>query len=193
MSNAHLLQFIQNILPMPSDKAELIATYFKEVHFSKNDFILIAGQVSCYSYFVQEGSLRAYIIDVDGNEVTTDFFNAPIVANDFLSFFKRIPATDTIVALTNCVCWKISFDDLQICFHTIPEFREFGRMMLINNYSLLKQRTLGMVQLTAEQRYQKLMETNPQLFQQTSLKNIASYLGITDTSLSRIRKELTKK
>lgn len=193
MSKQQLIQFIQHILPMPLTKAELISTYFTEIHFAKNDFVLQEGQVSSYSYFLESGCFRAYSIDVDGNEVSTEFFTAPIIANDFLSFFKRIPATDNIVAVTNCVCWKISFDDLQICFHTIPEFREFGRMMLINNYSRLKQRMLGMVQLTAEQRYQKLIDTNPELFQQTSLKNIASYLGITDTSLSRIRKELVKK
>ncbi len=66
-------------------------------------------------------------------------------------------------------------------------------MMLINNYSRLKDRMLGMIQHTAEQRYLKLIETHPEIFQHAPLKNIASYLGITDTSLSRIRKEISKK
>jgi CRP-like cAMP-binding protein len=130
---------------------------------------------------------------VDGNEVTTNFYGKNIFANDFLSFFKRIPSNENIQALTDCTAWSIGYEDLQICFHTIPEFREFGRMMLINNYSRLKDRMLGMIQLTAEQRYLKLIEMHSEIFQHAPLKNIASYLGITDTSLSRIRKEISKK
>jgi CRP-like cAMP-binding protein len=145
------------------------------------------------SHFIEEGFLRAYVMDIDGNEVTTNFYGKNIFANDFLSFFKRIPSNENIQALADCTTWVIGYEDLQTCFHTIPEFREFGRMMLINNYSRLNDRMLGMIQLTADQRYLNLIETHPEIFQHAPLKNIASYLGITDTSLSRIRKEISKK
>jgi hypothetical protein len=75
----------------------------------------------------------------------------------------------------------------------MPEFREFGRTILVNAYAQLKQRMLAMIQETAEQRYAYLLQTNPDIFQHAPLKNIATYLGITDTSLSRIRKEFSKK
>jgi len=74
----------------------------------------------------------------------------------------------------------------------MPQFREFGRTILINTYALLKQRTLSMIRKTAEERYVHLLETNPDIFQYAQLKNIASYLGVTDTSLSRIRREFSK-
>ena len=82
---------------------------------------------------------------------------------------------------------------MQANFHGIPEFREFGRMMLITNYANLKERMLGMIKDTTETRYLKLMQTHPDIFQNVPLKIIASYLGITDSSLSRIREETTKK
>lgn len=82
---------------------------------------------------------------------------------------------------------------MQVSFHTIPEFREFGRLNIINNYGILKQRMLSMLQETAEQRYSHLIHSNPEILRNAPLKNIASYLGITDTSLSRIRKEFIKK
>lgn len=86
----------------------------------------------------------------------------------------------------------INYDYLQTCFHTIPEFREFGRMMIINNYSRLKERMPDMIQLTAEQRYEKLFTSYAEIFHNAPLKYIASYLGITYTSLNRIRKEITR-
>jgi hypothetical protein len=73
------------------------------------------------------------------------------------------------------------------------DFRDFGRSILVKGFSSLKIRMLSMITETAEQRYDTMLKTNPEIFQQAPLKHIASYLGITDTSLSRIRKEYTKK
>ena len=193
MEKAKLIHFIQHILPMPTEKAQEVAQHFTVKQIAKNDYILQEGKVCKESHFIEEGLLRAYVIDVEGGEVTTNFYGKNIFANDFLSFFKRIPSDENIQAMTDCTTWSIGYEDLQTCFHTIPEFREFGRMMLINNYSRLKDRMLGMIQLTADQRYLNLIETHPEIFQHAPLKNIASYLGITDTSLSRIRKEISKK
>jgi CRP-like cAMP-binding protein len=193
MEKEKLIQFIQHILPMPTEKAQQVVQHFTVKKLAKNDYLLKEGKVSKESYFIEDGFLRAYVIDMDGNEVTTNFYGKNIFANDFLSFFKRIPSNENIQALADCTTWSIAYEDLQRCFHSIPEFREFGRMMLINNYSLLQHRMLGMIQLTAEQRYLNLIETHPEIFHHAPLKNIASYLGITDTSLSRIRKEISKK
>lgn len=193
MEKEKLIQFIQHILPMPTEKAQQVVQHFTVKKLAKNDYLLQEGKVSKASHFIEEGFLRAYVIDMNGNEVTTNFYGKNIFANDFLSFFKRIPSNENIQALADCTAWSISYEDLQTCFHSIPEFREFGRMMLINNYSLLNKRMLGMIQNTAEQRYLNLIETHPEIFHHAPLKNIASYLGITDTSLSRIRKEISKK
>jgi CRP-like cAMP-binding protein len=193
MQKDKLIQCIQSVLPMPIEKAELIATYFEFRKYVKNDYLLKVGEVSSESHFLEMGLMRACVTDSDGNEVSTEFYNQNTFVNDFLSFFKRIPASENIQALTDCSTWVISYNDLQICFHTMPEFREFGRMILITNYARLKERMLGMIQLTAEQRYAKLLQFHPEIFQNTSLKNIATYIGVTDTSLSRIRKELVHK
>lgn len=192
MSKESLVNYIQEILPMPVDKAEYITTFFTQKCYTKNDFLLKEGKICIESHFIESGFLRSYVVDIDGNEVTTDFYGNNIFANDFLSFFKRIPSNENIQVLADCSTWMINYEDLQTCFHTIPEFREFGRMMLINNYSRLKGRMLGMIQLTAEQRYERLVTSHAEIFQNAPLKYIASYLGITDTSLSRIRKEIAR-
>jgi CRP-like cAMP-binding protein len=193
MPKEALIHYIRTVLPMSLEKAKQISTYFHSKQFLKNEYILSEGTICSESHFIEEGFLRAYLLDADGNEITTHFYSKNGFATDFLSFFKCKPAAGNVQALCDCKAWGINYEDLQICFHTIPEFREFGRMMLINSYSQLQDRMLGLLKLTAEQRYEKLLHLHPEIFQNASLKNISTYIGVTDTSLSRIRKELVKK
>lgn len=75
----------------------------------------------------------------------------------------------------------------------MPEFRELGRAILVNEYAQLKQRMLSGLHLKAEERYIQLLKNNPDVFKHVPLKQVASYLGITDSSLSRIRREFVQK
>jgi CRP-like cAMP-binding protein len=193
MSKQALKQFFMQVLPMPPHKADLLAEKFNYKTYEKGDFLVQEGKVCNALHFVEEGCIRSYILDANGDEVTTAIFMKNGTVNDLISFFKRQPSKENFQALSDCKTYFITYDELQEVFHGIPEFREMGRMMLINNYSKLKDRMLAMIQLTAEQRYLNLIDSQPDIFQQVPLKMIASYLGITDTSLSRIRKELARK
>lgn len=193
MSKDTLIQFIQSVLPMSNAKAEQIAEKFKQRETARNEYLLKEGAVCRESHIVEEGITRSFIYDLDGNDVTTAFCSKQMFASDLSSFFKRIPSKENIQALTDCQTWYITYDDMQESFHSIPEFRELGRLNIINQYGVLQQRMLSMLQQTAEQRYGDLVRTNPEILQHAPLKYIATYLGITDTSLSRIRKEFVKK
>lgn len=192
-SNKKLTTFIQSVFAMSSDKAEDIVSRFKVKELSKNDLLLKEGKICSIYGFVEEGFLRAYTHDVDGNDITTAFYKENQVVCELFSFFKKVPSGENIQAVTDCHLLYITFDELQTVFHNMPEFREFGRTILVNAYAQLKQRMLSMIRETADQRYAHLLQTNPDIFQHVPLKNIATYLGITDTSLSRIRKEFAKK
>jgi len=159
----------------------------------RNEYVLKEGKICNESHFIEKGIVRSYTYDVEGNEVTTAFYAKNNFATDLLSFFRRSPAREHLQAVTDCETWYITYEDMQASFHTIPEFREFGRLNIVNQYSILKERMLSMLQETAEQRYSHLISSSPEIFQDVPLKYIATYLGITDTSLSRIRKEFTKK
>jgi CRP-like cAMP-binding protein len=193
MNKDNLIQFFQNVLPMSTGKAEHLAEKFKVREMVRNEYLLKDGAVCNESHFIEEGIMRSYTYDLEGNEVTTAFYSKKMQGSDLVSFFKRTPSKEYIQALTNCQTWYITYEDMQANFHAIPEFREFGRLNIINHYSILKQRMLSMLQETAEQRYGALINSNPEVLQNAPLKYIASYLGITDTSLSRIRKEFIKK
>ncbi|MGL4631802.1 MAG: Crp/Fnr family transcriptional regulator [Leadbetterella sp.] len=193
MNRASIQHFIQSTIPMPLEKAGILADKFEPLELAKNELILAENKISDFTYILESGIVRSYTLDTDGNEVTTNLYSPFCFVNDVLAFFKRQPATESFQTLTPCTLWRMSFEEVQANFHGIPEFREFGRMMLITNYSTLKERMLGMIKDTAEERYLKLMEKHPQIFHNVPLKIIASYLGITDTSLSRIRKEIARK
>ncbi|MEN0051979.1 MAG: Crp/Fnr family transcriptional regulator [Bacteroidota bacterium] len=177
---------------MPNEKANLITEHLKDATFSKQEIFLREGQISRYSYFLETGFIRCFTVDLEGNEVTTRIFSAPDFINDYLSFFKRQASKENYEAITDCVVKTLDFDSAQYCFHNIPEFREWGRMMLTMNYVTLHSHMLAMHKETAEERYANLLAQSPSVIQNVPLKIIASYLGITDTSLSRIRRNFRK-
>jgi CRP-like cAMP-binding protein len=184
--------YIQSVLPMKIEIAEKIASKFDKFQLSKNKFLLQENTISEDTYFLESGIIRSYTFDNNGNEVTTNIFSAPCFVNDFLSFFTKKPAKENYQTLTDCILWKTNLENVQSNFHNIPEFREFSRLLFVINYYKLHDRMLETIKETATSRYLKLLEQHPNIFQNTSLKIIASYLGITDSSLSRIRKEISK-
>lgn len=193
MGKDNLIQFIRQALPISPARAEQVVEKFNPANFEKNAFILREGTICNASYYLENGVMRSYTYDLEGNEVTTAFFTPNSYASDLLSFFKRVPTKENIQAITDCESWYITYEDMQASFHTIPEFREYGRLNIVNQYALLKERMLSNLQEPAEKRYADLINAHPEILQQVPLKYIASYLGIADTSLSRIRKETFKK
>ena len=175
---------------MSDEKAELITTYFTEKKYPKGTLLITEGKTSKHSYFLDEGIIRCYIIDLNGDEVTTRFFSAPDFFNDYLSFFEQKPSQENYELITDCTLYRISFDNVQHCFHNIPEFREWGRMLLTLNYAFINERMISFHKETAQERYLKLKNKHPEIITAVPLNLIASYLGITKFSLSRIRKEI---
>ena len=188
IENEAIKIFIQNNSTFSEAIAIMIAEHFEVKNVRKNDFILSAGKICNEYMFLEEGYMRAFIYDYNGCDVTTNFYfkNQPVF--DASSFFFRNASKENIQALTDCKGWVLNYDTIDKLFHSIPEFREFGRLMLVKEFVSLKERMLSTLTQTAEERYLKLIHNNPDIFQHSSLKNIASYLGITDSSLSRIRK-----
>lgn len=193
MNKELLINFIQNNLPSSRKTLDEIAEHFEEKTFTKNDYFLKEGQVSNDYLFLADGFMRAFTFDTDGNEVTTYFYPKNSIVFEASSFFMRIASTENIQAVCDCKGFAITFEKLNKLFHSVPEFREFGRAMLVKEFSAYKQRTLAMINKSAEERYANLINTNKEIFQNAQLKHIASFLGMTDTSLSRIRKEFMKK
>jgi len=174
---------------LPEELEEIFLAHEK-VHFQKGEFILEEGNVANEYYILEKGLVRSFVNDFSGNEVTTSFFADNEIIIEVSSLFQRIPTQENIVCITDCECFKFTFENFEELFHKIPNLREWGRAWMSQELFASKQRSVEMFTLSATSRYLKLLEQKPQVVQFAPLKQIASYLGITDTSLSRIRKEI---
>lgn len=185
--------FFENIYKHPNIKKEDYKTIINahtKVEFGKNDTILKEGKISNEYYLIKKGLFRSYVIDYKGHEITTDFFGPNDILIEVASLFLRTPSKENIQALTDCEVYKIDFNNFQNLYGTIDGFTEWGRSWMSHQLFMAKHRAVTMHTQSASQRYLELMSQKPQIIQEVPLKYIATYLGITDTSLSRIRKEI---
>ena len=172
-----------------SELSKLFAAHEK-VSFEKGKLFLKEGRIPNEYFILESGLARSYVIDYDGNDITTNFFTPNQVVIEVSSLFQRIKSKENIEAIMDCECWKIDFNTFQELYHSIKSFNEWGRAWMSGKLFELKQRSVEMITENATDRYLKLMNERPAIFQYAPLKCIATYLGITDTSLSRIRKEI---
>lgn len=190
MSEPHFLTQIFKQENFSAEELKLIFDQFERIEFKKNQYLVEKGKVASYYYFLETGYLRSYTIDTEGNDITTKFFSENDIVIDWNSYFLKKPCKESIQALSIGTCWKISFSKFMTLFN-IEAFREVGRTRLVNNYFELKNHSISVIADPAKERYLNLMKEKPSIVQNVPLKHIATYLGITDTSLSRIRKEIT--
>lgn len=193
MSAEFLTGFFARYAHGSPDRVREFVPALEQVSVPRNTTFLEAGKVSNTYLVLETGFMRASTIDFNGNEVTTGFFLPGSLVLEPYSFFVRAPSSESFHAITDCTGYAISFEKLNMHFHSNQEFRELGRAILVSEFAAYKKRTLSLINLTAEERYSQLFESSRELFQVAQLKHIASYLGITDTSLSRIRREYSKK
>ena len=191
MNDKHFLSSIFIEQNFKKEDLETILQQYQRVEFSKNDFLIQEGTTANFYYFMESGFARSYVIDLEGNDISTKFFRTTDIVIDWHSYFLKTKCRENIQAITACVAWKITFENFMKLFN-IEAFRDVGRTRLVNNYFELKTHSVSVIADPAKDRYSNLLKTKPDIIQNVPLKQIATYLGITDTSLSRIRKEIAE-
>ncbi|MCG1037179.1 Crp/Fnr family transcriptional regulator [Polaribacter sargassicola] len=176
---------------LTTDEFENLIKGYQKITIKKGDLLIKSGTVVKGYYFVISGFLRSFIIDFEGNEVTTNFYGKDALILEGHSFFMQIPTKEDIQAVEDCELWVKKLETFNKDFNLYKEYRDWGRSRLASDFFSLKERTLSMITDKASSRYKKLIKNNPEIIKKASLKHIASFLGITDTSLSRIRKEIS--
>lgn len=190
--NKNLLKDIYNYPGLNPSDLDHIRNAHKKTHYRKGEFLLKEGQTAHQYLILETGLIRSFVHDFNGNDITTNFFSENDIVIEVSSLFQRIPTQENIQALTDCLCWKMDFAAFQQLYHSIVNFNEWGRAWMANSLFECKQRSVSMITDSATQRYFRLLKKKPSVIQNAPLKHIASYLGITDSSLSRIRKETAK-
>lgn len=186
-----LRSHIEKRVHLSDEEFSVCTKYFTSKKLRKYQFLLNEGEVCRQICFVKSGCLREYSIDNKGIEHIIQFAVADWWVSDLNSFLSGLPATHNIDALQDSDILFLEKSAREELFNNCPKMERFFRLLLESNYIATHQRILDSLSSSAEERYLKFIKTYPKLFEQIPQNQIASYLGITPQSLSRIRKELT--
>lgn len=156
----------------------------------KGDVFLREGQRCDHLYGILKGFARVYYLDLEGKEITHWFCAKDSIITSPFSFVKGETNILFFEALEDTELILISSSQLEKLIHHLPELGEAFRHINAEFAMVLSRRIMSIHTKTAEERYLNLMKEHPLLFQKAKLSHIASFLGITQQSLSRIRKNL---
>jgi CRP-like cAMP-binding protein len=186
---SHIARYVQ----LTDEEFERCTHHFIPKKVRKRGFLLQEGDVSKYLAFVSKGTLRSFTVDEKGTEHVVQFAIEGWWIGDMYSFLANEPATYTIEALEDSEVLLIDNPSIEKLYVEIPKFERFFRLLLQNNFIAVHKRLTSSMSLSAEQRYLDLVKSCPTISQRVPQRHIASFLGITPESLSRIRKELSDK
>src|SRR5690606_11022232 len=142
----------------------------KKISFSKGDFLLKKGQTANEYYCIENGLIRSYVYDPNGNDITTGFIGKDEIAIDVISLFHRIPSVENFQALIDCQCYVIDLEKFQELFHSLKGLTEWGRAWMSQSLFELKLRTTAMITDSATERYLALQKQHPEILLHAPLK-----------------------
>ncbi len=165
---------------------EILAS-FKEVQLLKNDLFVAQNSVCNHFCFIESGILQ-HSIHIDGEEKTTYLALKNTFTTALLSFKKKIPSRKNITAISDCTLWNMSIEDFENLLDTNKAFDTFYFNLIENQIYKIDDYRIDLLTLSPEERYQKLLKSDPVLIQKVPLRYLASFLGISERHISRIRK-----
>jgi CRP-like cAMP-binding protein len=186
MMNEKLLEYIRQMIPHSEESTALLAGHFEHKMLEKGEAILKEGQVCHDIYFVEEGYLRTYY-NKDGIEINIYFNFEGTVATYLRSNKSGEPSEFTIEAGEKSKIWMLNLGKLTDLCRLTPENMLFSRRLLSRLLVDTSVHNNLLRIYSPAERYQYIEKNNPQLLQRVSLSHMASYLGMTRRTLTRIR------
>lgn len=181
----------ERFMPINDTFFEVIASHMRYVEMSKGQEFIQQGGSNDQLGLLVEGLMRGVEI-IDGDDHTMMFFDAPCFVTEYVGFLRRDPARYGIVALEDCRLYLWSYDDLQRMYSLSKDGERVGRLIAEQVIAEVVNDVRSFRFDTAKERYERLTATYPRLAQCVPQYMVASYLGITPESLSRIRARLAK-
>lgn len=177
---------------LTEEEKERCKSFFLPKKLRKRQYLLQEGDVAKYTAFVEKGMLRSYSIDEKGNEHIVEFAFEGWWMGDLYSFITGEPSAYNIDALEECELLLLSRQAEEQLFERIPKMERFFRILVQNHLIALQQRLVSSLSRSAEEKYNELVQSCPTIPQRVPQHMMASYLGITPETLSRIRKQMSR-
>ncbi|NBU98356.1 MAG: Crp/Fnr family transcriptional regulator [Spirochaetia bacterium] len=186
--DSKIITFLNSIYPLSDEIIEELSSQLQIFHYPKNFILLKQGLTCKYIWFLTEGALRYYYTDKDGKESNVWISLDRDIVSDTPSFLFNKPAGTSIQLLEDCALYSIDFLSID---SLIKKYHSFALwyIKLFEQYYIyqIEDRIADLQFLPAKQRYDKLLSQKPDICDRISLGHIASYLNITQETLSRIR------
>jgi CRP-like cAMP-binding protein len=182
----YFIRYLNQIVPLPQEPAEAINQITSNRNLPKHTLLLQNGDVCKEFYFLEKGLARVFYYK-DGKEVTAWFAAENQIVSAIDSLFTGAPSMYNIEVLEDSIIWSLQYHKIEPVFERFPVVERLGRLLITNNYLLLDERMKLFAFCTAEERYERLLLQIPGILQKVKLGQIASYLGISQEHLSRIR------
>lgn len=185
-----LISHIQQKVELNEKETELLQSFFIQKKLRKKQYLLQAGDVCKYLAFVSKGILKSYILDEKGNEKINLFGFEGWWISDFNSFIHEEKAVLNIDVIENAELLLISHENYEKLTVQIPKMDRYFRILYQNSLVTKDHRLIISNNYTAEEKYLHLVKNNPEMIQKLSHSLIASYLGLSPETISRIRKKI---
>ena len=186
MGSEKLQRYIAERVQFGAADMQAVLDGFELKQWPRGSNILQAGRTCRYLYFIEEGCVRTYAESPE-REITSWFYPENQFVSSWYSFLAQEPSFDYIEALEDSTVWQISYETLHRLYEEVPSFERFGRLLVEEQLAFIDYFSRGYLFLTAKQRYEQFLTYFPDAEVRVKLGHIASFLGITQETLSRIR------
>lgn len=188
-----LHQKLSSVIAISEEEFQQFCTSFKPKKIRKKQYLLQSGDVNRYQAFVVKGLLRSYTVDEKDNEHILQFASEGWWIADLSSYLTSEPSILNIDALEDAELLLLDKNAWEASMKSIPVLEHYFRIILQNHLVATQKRLLQSLSETAEEKYTRFLKTYPECLQRMPQHMIASYLGITRETLSRVRKGLAAK
>ncbi len=183
--SAILRQQLEKIITLTDEEFDYVLSHFVAEKFKKHQFVVREGQIVEYDYFVLQGCLKSYLTDSHGKEHIIQFGLQDWWITDYEAYYFHTNATVTIDCVEDSELLCLSNKNREKLCGEMHKIETFFRKKTNRRNVALQQRILSLLSVNAKERYDKLLEQYPELFQKVPKRLIASYLGVTRETLSR--------
>jgi len=188
----NLIDRLNSLGPMSESLREEVRSMATIETYSAGALILKEGQVCGKACMVVKGLVRSYYIN-EGKDITSRFMEEGSIITSWISYYTQKPGNEFIEAVEDTDLACIGYDAIQKLYAAFPESNMIGRKQTEYAFYFSEQRTQMLRKHTAEEKYKFFLDNHPTLLQRVPLKHIATYLGMNEETLSRVRTRFHKK
>ena len=187
------IQHLEEKITLTEEQSNIVRKYLTPKKLRKKQYLIQEGDVAKYIAFVENGLLRSYTVNEKGNEHILQFALEGWTISDLDSFLNLTPATYNVDALEDCELTLISRSSHEAILREVPGYDSYIRMQITGAYIAMQKRITSLISLSVEERYLNFVKHFPELIQRVPQHMIASFMGLTPETLSRIRGKLKAK